>query len=169
MAARGAGGLLVLALLLAGCTGQGDRAASGAATPSPSGAATAATPSPSAPAPVAARDLARGVDSEPVDVAVPGPAQVDVRELTLQPGAGTGKHCHYGQLIAIVEQGTFTHYAPIYPSGVRVYHAGDAVVEGPGYVHEGRNEGSEPVVLLVTYVTPQGQPLAETDLSHCEQ
>lgn len=70
-------------------------------------------------------------------------------------------------LIAVVEQGTLTHYAAVHPGGVREYHAGDSIIEGNGYPHEGRNEGDTDVVLLVTYVTPEGQPLAETDLSLC--
>ncbi len=160
---RLAGLALGAALLLTGCAaGGGGGGASGSAS------ATGSTPAPSATvAPVVADDLAQGVDPSPVDVEVGGPAQVNVRELTIQPGAGTGKHCHYGQLIAVVEQGTFTHYAPVYPTGVHVYHAGDVIIEGPGYVHEGKNEGDTPVVLMVTYVTPQGDPLAETDLSKC--
>lgn len=129
--------------------------------------AASTTPAASA-APVSAEELAAGEETAGVDVAVPGPAQVVFRRITLQPGAGTGEHCHAGQLIAVVEQGTFTHYAPIYPDGVHVYEAGDAIVEGAEYVHQGVNEGTEDVVLLVTYVIEEGQPLAQTDLSLCE-
>jgi quercetin dioxygenase-like cupin family protein len=68
----------------------------------------------------------------------------------------------------VVEQGVFTHYAPVYPDGVRVYEAGDAIVEGAHYVHQGVNEGTEDVVLLVTYVIEEGQPLAQTDLALCD-
>ena len=45
---------------------------------------------------------------------------------------------------------------------------GESIVEGAGYVHEGRNEGEADVVLWVTYVVPDGEPLAETDLALCE-
>jgi quercetin dioxygenase-like cupin family protein len=68
----------------------------------------------------------------------------------------------------VVDKGTLTHYAPIYASGVHKYNKGDSIFEGSGYVHEGKNEGDEDVVLIVTYVTPEGDPLAETDLKHCE-
>ncbi len=119
-------------------------------------------------APVAAEDLAVGEDPDGVGVEVAGPSQVVFKRITLQPGAGTGEHCHAGQLIAVVEQGVFTHYAPVYPEGVHVYQAGDAIIEGVGYVHQGVNEGTEPVVLLVTYVIPDGQPLAQTDLALCD-
>ncbi|MBB1032744.1 cupin domain-containing protein [Dietzia sp. SLG310A2-38A2] len=90
------------------------------------------------------------------------------REITIEPGAGTGEHCHYGQLIAVVEQGELTHYADIYPGGVHVYSQGESIIEGAGYPHEGRNEGDEDVVLMVTYVIPEGKPLAETDLANCD-
>ncbi len=121
-------------------------------------------------APVAATDLAKGEYPDAVEVSVgdAGGVQVVLREITIQPGAGTGRHCHHGQLVGIVKQGTLTHYAPIYPGGVHEYHAGDAIIEGEGYVHEGRNEGTEPVVLDVTYLIEDGQPLAETDLAHCD-
>ncbi|MCT1517222.1 cupin domain-containing protein [Dietzia cercidiphylli] len=65
-------------------------------------------------------------------------------------------------------QGELAHYAYIYPGGVHVYSAGESIIEGAGYPHEGRNEGDEDVVLMVTYVIPEGQPLAETDLANCD-
>ncbi|MFI1972066.1 cupin domain-containing protein [Streptomyces cinnamoneus] len=111
--------------------------------------------------------MAQGAQTGPVDVAVPGPVQVNFRELVIPPGGATGKHCHHGQVVGVVKAGTLTHYAPVYPGGVHVYRAGDSIVEGKGYVHEGRNEGSTPLVLWATYVTPKGQPLAETDLARC--
>lgn len=122
-------------------------------------------------APVEAVDIAAGQTDDDVDVAVAAGADgvgVTFREITIAPGAGTGKHCHDGQLIAVVTQGTLTHYAPTHPGGVREYEEGDAVVEGAGYVHEGVNEGDVDVVLWVTYVIPEGDPLAETDLALCE-
>ncbi|MFT4049311.1 MAG: cupin domain-containing protein [Solirubrobacterales bacterium] len=117
---------------------------------------------------VQAEDLASGNQSASLAAKVKGPVNVTFRKITIPPGAGTGKHCHDGNLIAVVKQGTLTHYAPIYPSGVHEYHAGDSIFEGSGYVHEGKNLGKEKVVLYVTYVTPKGDPLAETDLSHCD-
>ena len=130
-----------------------------------------AAPSPSeTQAPIEAVDLAAGAQDGPVTVSVAGEDGVTVtfREITIAPGAGTGEHCHYGQLIAVVHEGALTHYADIYPGGVHVYETGDSIIEGAGYPHEGRNEGDENVVLWVTYVIPEGKPLAETDLSHCE-
>ncbi|WP_372504807.1 cupin domain-containing protein [Streptomyces telluris] len=82
--------------------------------------------------------------------AVPGPVQVNFREVSIPPGGSTGKHCHHGQLVGVVKFGTLTHYAPVYPGGVHVYRTGDSITEGRGYVHEGRNEGSTPLVLWAT-------------------
>lgn len=122
-------------------------------------------------APVSAIDHANGDQTAPVEVSVDGGAagvDVTMREIRIAPGAGTGEHCHYGQLVAVVTAGTLTHYADIYPTGVHVYETGDSIIEGAGYPHEGRNEGDEDVVLWVTYITPEGEPLAESDLSRCD-
>jgi len=140
--------------LLAGCS---------APDPAPS-------PAPADDAPITVVEHAAGGQDAPVDVEVAGEEGVAVtfRELTLEPGSSTGVHCHHGQLIAVVQQGELTHYADVYEGGVHVYEEGDSVIEGSGYRHEGRNEGDEDLVLWVTYVTPEGMPLAETDLSQCD-
>lgn len=117
---------------------------------------------------VSAAELGAGAQAKGIELGVKGPLTVTYRKITLPPGSGTGKHCHDGNLIAVVKQGTLTHYAPIYPSGVHSYHAGDSIFEGSGYVHEGKNLGKSDVVLMVTYVTPKGDPLAETDLKRCD-
>lgn len=122
----------------------------------------------SPPPPVSAVDQGTGARLGDVDVEVAGPVSITFKEITLEPGASTGVHCHDGNLIAIVTEGVLTHYAPLYPTGVHEYRAGDAIIEGPHYLHEGRNEGTEPVVLEVTYVIPEGFPLAETDPSKCD-
>lgn len=136
----------------------------GCAAPPPAGSATTSVTE----APVTVEELGKGEQTGTVDVEVGGPAQVVFRRITIAPGAGTGLHCHAGQLVAVVEQGELTHYAPTYPGGVHVYRAGDSVVEGARYVHEGRNLGTQDLVLLVTYVIADGQPLAQTDLSECD-
>ncbi|WP_082561859.1 cupin domain-containing protein [Microbacterium sp. Root61] len=138
-----------------------------------SAAAPAAAPTPTeTSSPVRAVDLAEGDQDEPVQVAVDGGVEgvgVTFREITIEPGASTGEHCHYGQLIAVVAEGELTHYSDTHPGGVRVYRDGDSIIEGAGYPHEGRNEGDSDVVLWVTYVIPEGKPLAETDLALCDR
>ncbi len=147
--------VLSIGLVLAGCS---------AGPPAPLATTAAAT---TTDAPVVVEELGKGSDPTAVDVEVGGPNQVVFRKITIKPGAGTREHCHDGQLIAVVQQGQLTHYAPVYPGGVHVYKTGDTVVEGAHYVHQGKNEGTENVVLLVTYVIAGGQPLAQTDLSKC--
>jgi quercetin dioxygenase-like cupin family protein len=135
------------------------------AAPPASASSTAAASS----QPIVVDELGKGSQDAPVDVDVAGPAQVAFRKITIKPGAGTGLHCHDGQLVAVVEKGVFSHYAPTYPTGEHTYVAGDSLVEGAHYVHEGKNEGTQDVVLLVTYIIPSGDPLAETDLSKCDR
>lgn len=121
--------------------------------------------------PVRVLDIAEGDQDQAVEVDVDGGTdgvQVMFRQITIEPGSGTGLHCHHGQLVVVVEEGQLTHYADVYPGGVHVYRAGDSVVEGARYVHEGINEGPENLVLMITYITPEGKPLAETDLTQCE-
>ena len=148
----------VVALALSSCAAPTDTASGSTSTPPSSSTSTA---------PVSVEELGKGEQTAAVDVEVGGPAQVVFRRITIRPGAGTGQHCHAGQLVAVVEQGELTHYAPVYPGGVHVYKTGDSIVEGARYIHEGKNLGTEDVVLLVTYVIAEGQPLAQTDLTKC--
>lgn len=150
-----AGALCVAALLSLTACGDADKTAG-------------AGPTPGAKPTVKVEELGAGTQSGSLSAKVKGPLEVRFRRITIPPGMGTGKHCHDGNLVAVVDKGTLTHYAPIYPSGVHKYSQGDSIFEGSGYVHEGKNEGDEDVVLLVTYVTPKGDPPAETDLSHCD-
>ncbi|MBN2176036.1 MAG: cupin domain-containing protein [Demequinaceae bacterium] len=122
----------------------------------------------STPPPVSVIDQGDGTREAGIEIDLEGPVDVAFRKVIIQPGEGTGPHCHDGNLIAVVTQGTLTHYAPIYASGVHEYGVGDAILEGAGYVHEGKNEGTEPVILEVTYLIEDGSPLAETDLSKCD-
>lgn len=163
-AVRKVGAIVVaagLAVTVAACSPDAPQSPTEAQPPAPT----------ETPEPVRAVDIAAGQQDGPVDVEVDGGAEgvgVTFRELTIEPGAGTGEHCHYGQLIAVVEQGELTHYADIYPGGVHIYRQGESIIEGAGYPHEGRNEGDQDVVLMVTYVIPEGKPLAETDLANCD-
>ena len=119
--------------------------------------------------PVAVETLSEGEQSEPVDIAFTGVTDVNFSKIIIAPGAVTGPHCHYGNVIGLIEEGELTHYAPTHSGGVYVYGPGESLVEGSGYVHEGVNEGSTDVVLYVTYMTPDGRPLAEKDLSNCDE
>ena len=120
---------LALILVVAGCTAP--PSAEPGATTAPASASTSAPP-------VSVEELGKGEQSAAVDVEVGGPAQVVFRRITIRPGAGTGQHCHAGQLVAVVEQGELTHYAPVYPGGVHVYRTGDSIVEARATSTRGR-------------------------------
>jgi len=89
-----------------------------------------------------------------------GATDVVVREITIQPGGTTGWHYHPGQLIAVVKQGTLTREMD--DCTTVTSQAGDVVLEEAGthHVHTGRNLGTVPVILDVTYLVPHGSPLA---------
>jgi quercetin dioxygenase-like cupin family protein len=116
---------------------------------------------------VGAARAASGHGVEATLVGVRG--QVVVRRITIAPGGTTGWHYHDGELIAAVESGRLTR--TLADCSTVETPAGTSFVEpaGRGHVHVGRNLGSEPVVLYVTYLLPSGSPLAHdvADL-HCE-
>ena len=112
-------------------------------------------------APAASATPGTGVTGVTLVRHVVGDREYVVREITIAPGGATGWHYHPGPVRALVTAGTLTHHrADCSVDGV--YHGGDAIAEesGPGYVHIGRNLGSEPLVLKALYVNPVGSPLA---------
>jgi quercetin dioxygenase-like cupin family protein len=113
------------------------------------------------PSGVTAEVLATGNAPHGIKVKNRGDTDVTVRVITIQPGGTTGSHYHDGPLIAVVKSGTLTR--TLSDCSTEVSHAGDSFVEPHGHraVHEGRNLGTEPVVLYVTYVLPKGSPFSE--------
>ena len=107
-----------------------------------------------------ATTLAAGTAAGGIAVAAAGPAEVTVREITIEPGGSTGWHHHPGELLAVVRAGTLTRQ--LADCAEVTTPAGQAFVEPAGgqHAHVGRNLGTEPVVLVVAYVLPAGSPLA---------
>jgi quercetin dioxygenase-like cupin family protein len=105
--------------------------------------------------------LARGTSDDDVRVRVKGPTEVAFAEITIEPGGFTGWHTHPGPLVVAVESGTLTRY--LADCRTEISTAGDSFVEPAGRraVHMGVNRGTEPVVLLVSYVVPAGGPLRD--------
>lgn len=88
-----------------------------------------------------------------------------VTRITVAPGAGTGWHYHPGDVFGFIAEGTMTHWNALGDGRCavdEVYPTGAPVKEGvgPGFVHNGRNEGSTPLVMEVVYVNPAGTPLS---------
>ncbi|MEU9063438.1 cupin domain-containing protein [Streptomyces sp. NPDC048430] len=86
---------------------------------------------------------------------------VTFREITVAPGGSTGWHTHRGQLIAVVKSGTLTR--TLHDCSAEVTPAGTSFIEpsGAGHRHIGRNLGTEPAVLWVTYLLPEGSELSD--------
>lgn len=95
-----------------------------------------------------------------------GPIDVADQTITIQPGGHTGWHSHPGPALVVIKSGTFTLYDGDDPNCTpQVFTAGSAFVDrGGGHVHIGRNEGTTPVELSVTYLLPEGAG-ARTDVS----
>ncbi|MFF5337633.1 cupin domain-containing protein [Streptomyces sp. NPDC013181] len=111
---------------------------------------------------VVATEVAKGTSSGPLKVKAPkGRADVTFRTVTIAPGGSTGWHTHKGQLIVVVKSGTLTR--TLHDCAVEVSPAGTSFVEpsGADHRHIGRNLGSEPVVLWVTYLLPRGSELSD--------
>jgi quercetin dioxygenase-like cupin family protein len=109
---------------------------------------------------VSATILAKGTSEDGLKIKTKGRTDVVVRTITIEPGGSTGWHYHLGKLIAVVQSGTLTR--TMADCSVEVATAGQSFVEpdGANHVHIGRNLGTEPVVLYVTYLLPEGAPLS---------
>ncbi|MEU1467821.1 cupin domain-containing protein [Streptomyces sp. NPDC005761] len=90
-----------------------------------------------------------------------GRTDVTFRTITVEPGGSTGWHTHRGQLIVVVKSGTLTR--TLDDCTVEATPAGTSFIEPSGakHRHVGRNLGTEPVVLWVTYLLPEGSPLSD--------
>ncbi|TRV79228.1 cupin domain-containing protein [Streptomyces sp. 130] len=111
---------------------------------------------------VTATVVAEGTSPGPLRVEAPeGRADVTFTTATIAPGGSTGWHTHRGQLIVVVKSGTLTR--TLDDCTVEETPAGTTFVEpaGRNHRHIGRNLGSEPVVLWVTYLLPEGSPLSD--------
>lgn len=101
-----------------------------------------------------------------VDLVSRKPADVEVLQLTIDPGGTTGWHSHPGPVFVIVTAGALTVYevgqadqagqAEENPCTPKVYPAGTGFVETGGRVHVARNDGSVPAKLFATSIAPVG-------------
>lgn len=110
-------------------------------------------------------------------VAVEDP-ELSLGRVTIMPGAVIPAHHHPGTQIGVVVQGTLTY--TVFTSDVELHradgrsesiragetvlvHVGDALVESPSAVHQGRNEGDLPVVIYLSTLYPAGAPMSTID------
>ena len=100
------------------------------------------------------------IDNTPghhVRIRTQGSSDVYVREVTIAPGGQTGWHAHPGPGFVSVKSGVATYYSgedddctPV------VYPAGTGFMEPSGPVHIVRNEGTEPLDVVVLFILPPG-------------
>ena len=86
-----------------------------------------------------------------------------VSEITIAQNGSTGWHTHQGEIYGIVKSGVLTHNgSDCLQDGV--FSAGTPITDptGPEHIHIGRNLGTTPVVLEVTYVDPAGSPSSDS-------
>jgi hypothetical protein len=79
--------------------------------------------------------------------------------VTLAPGQETGWHTHGMPTFGYVLEGELeVDYGK---AGVRVYRAGDAVLEAIGVAHNGRNIGAGPMRILAVFMGADGLATSE--------
>jgi quercetin dioxygenase-like cupin family protein len=92
-----------------------------------------------------------------VGIKTKGSSDVHVNQITIQPGGTFGWHSHPGLSFVIVKSGTATFYEGDDPTCTpHVVPAGSTLFEPAGDVHIPRNEGSEPLVIVVIQLLPTG-------------
>lgn len=141
-------------------------------------------PRPSAPASYAYQATPTSpivIASEVLGRATPAPvadAELGLGRVTIMPGAAIPIHYHAGTQISVVVQGELTYTvftgqvawhragepdaAPtmIEPGHTVVVRVGDALVESPSSVHQGRNDGEAPLVIYLSTLFPADAPRA---------
>jgi quercetin dioxygenase-like cupin family protein len=131
-----------------------------------------ATPEAAAVAPIASEVLGRVI---PVTVENP---ELALGRVTVMPGAVLPVHFHPGTQIGVIVQGELTYTVftgeinwyraegpadvpdVIRPGETVVARAGDTLVESPDSIHQGRNNGREPLVIYLSTLFPAGAPRA---------
>lgn len=83
-------------------------------------------------------------------------AEVTAMTVDLAPGAETGWHQHPVPVYAYVVSGTLS--VELEDGQVFSFATGDAVIEVVNTLHNGKNQGSEPVKLAVFYLGAEGLP-----------
>ena len=85
-----------------------------------------------------------------------GPATVTVRKLIIEPGEVLPWHHHPGRAYNVILSGTLT--AEDGCGGEEVLTMGQSFEEVIGRIHRAKNLGTVPVVVINTFIVPQGSP-----------
>lgn len=76
----------------------------------------------------------------------------------IAPGAGAGRHTHFGVETGYVLEGTAS--LEIEGETPKLLRAGDSYVIPAGKIHDAKTVGDVPTKILATYVVEKGKPLA---------
>jgi quercetin dioxygenase-like cupin family protein len=91
---------------------------------------------------------------QPLVYPTDGPPQIHSVVVTMLPGEETGLHTHPYPTYGFILDGELT---VSYPGGVeKVYKQGEAVMEAVDTLHNGKNNGTEPVRVLVVFMGVEG-------------
>jgi quercetin dioxygenase-like cupin family protein len=130
------------------------------------------TATPQGPAPIV---IASEVFAHVAPAAVASP-ELGLARVTIMPGAAIPPHYHPGTQMGFVAQGDLTY--EVFSGDVLLYRGddpgaapevitagetalarpGDILVEPPGSIHQGRNEGAAPTTIYVSTLFPAGAP-----------
>ncbi len=94
------------------------------------------------------------VVGEPIRYPSGAPALITAVEIMLQPGQQTGWHTHPVPLFGYILEGELT--VDYGSKGQRIYRQGDALAEAMKQVHNGRNQGPNPVKILAVFLGMTG-------------
>lgn len=135
----------VATVLLAGCGGGSDAAAT---NPAASGSAGSAGNQ------VLLDKQQLTILDQPINYPKKKPAQISSSIVLLEPGQETGWHRHGTPMYAYILEGTLSVE---YDAGVtKEYPAGTALMEAQGVFHNGTNKGDAPVRVLVVNMGAKG-------------
>jgi quercetin dioxygenase-like cupin family protein len=90
------------------------------------------------------------------DLSIAGHETVVMR-VELAPGAQVGWHTHPGEEISYLDAGEITLLIAGQPA--RKVSAGQALIVPAGVVHNAKNDGAAPAVIIAVYVVEKGKPL----------
>ena len=88
-----------------------------------------------------------------------GAPEVTVLDITMAPGEETGWHRHPVPLLGYIFSGELT--VRLASGGKRVVRAGETSLESVDVVHNGSNEGAEPVRMVVFVLGLEDVPFTE--------
>jgi quercetin dioxygenase-like cupin family protein len=76
----------------------------------------------------------------------------------IAPGAGAGRHTHFGTEVGYIVEGSAS--IEIEGEVPKLLKAGDSYTIPAGKIHDAKTVGDSPVKVLATYVVEKGKPLA---------